>query len=388
MIASDAPKGVRLDADLREVRGAAASPGGAQAAFAPLAALGPVADALASADAPKWTHDAKELERGAIAAGVEVGGVVFDTFLAGYLLDPAAAEYPLRALSEKYLGVDVLGEVDGQDEGQLFGDAGWRAGRRRRGGDRAARARDGGADRQARPPRPARHGRAAARLGPRAHGGAGRGARRRVPGWDGRRGPRPDGGAPGRDLPRSRRGVQPELAAAAPRDPVREARAVAREAHAEGTAVDRRERAGEAAGPSGRRRAARLARAGQAELDVPGSAPAAGRSARRPDPHVLQPGRGGDRPAVVVEPEPAEHPGPHRARPADPAGVHPRRRRPGAARRGLLADRAADPGASVGGRGTAGGVRVRARHPHGHVGARVRDCPRTRWTPPSARGRR
>ncbi len=126
MIASDAPKGVRLDADLREVRGAAASPGGAQAAFAPLAALGPLADALASADAPKWTHDAKELERGAIAAGVEVAGVVFDTFLAGYLLDPAAAEYPLRALSEKYLGVDVLGEIEGQDEGQLFSDAGWR----------------------------------------------------------------------------------------------------------------------------------------------------------------------------------------------------------------------------------------------------------------------
>ena len=129
MIGSDAPKGVRLDADLREVRGAAASPGGAQAAFAPLAALGPVADALASAGAPKWTHDAKELERGAIAAGVEVRGVVFDTFLAGYLLDPAAAEYPLRALSEKYLGVDVLGEVDGQDEGQLFSDAGWRPSR-------------------------------------------------------------------------------------------------------------------------------------------------------------------------------------------------------------------------------------------------------------------
>ena len=126
MIASDAPKGVRLDADLREVRGAAASPGGAQAAFAPLAALGPVADALASPDAPKWTHDAKELERSAFASGVEVAGVAFDTFLAGYLLDPAAAEYPLRALSEKYLGADVLGPVDEQEEGQLFSDAGWR----------------------------------------------------------------------------------------------------------------------------------------------------------------------------------------------------------------------------------------------------------------------
>jgi DNA polymerase-1 len=126
MIASDAPKGVRLDADLREVRGAAASPGGAQAAFAPLAALGPVADALASPNAPKWTHDAKELERSAFASGVEVAGVVFDTFLAGYLLDPAAAEYPLRALSEKYLGADVLGPVDEQEAGQLFSDAGWR----------------------------------------------------------------------------------------------------------------------------------------------------------------------------------------------------------------------------------------------------------------------
>ena len=126
MIASDAPKGIRLDADLREVRGAAASPGGAQAAFAPLDALGPVADALASADAPKWTHDAKELERSAFASGVEVAGLVFDTFLAGYLLDPASADYPLRALSEKYLGADVLGQLGEQEEGQLFSDAGWR----------------------------------------------------------------------------------------------------------------------------------------------------------------------------------------------------------------------------------------------------------------------
>ena len=124
-----------------------------------------------------------------------------------------------------------------------------------------------------------------------------------------------------------RRGVQPELAAAAPRDPVREARAVAREEHAEGPAVDRRERAGEAARPARRRRAAPLARARQAELDLPGGAAAARGPARRPGPHVVQPGGGGDRPAVVVEPEPAEHPGADRARPADPAGVRPGRRR-------------------------------------------------------------
>ncbi len=229
MIASDAPKGVRLDADLREVRGAAASPGGAQAAFAPLAALGPLADALASADAPKWTHDAKELERGAIAAGVEVGGVVFDTFLAGYLLDPAAAEYPLRALSEKYLGVDVLGEIDGRGRGAAVQRRRMAPGRGRRRGDRVARARDGGADRQAGSARAARDGRDAARVGARAHGGARRGARRRLPGRDGRpRSARRMAELQAEIFRGGRRGVQPELAAAAPRDPVREARAVAR----------------------------------------------------------------------------------------------------------------------------------------------------------------
>ena len=126
LVSADAPKAVRLDVDLGEVRGAAASSGGAQAAFAPLSTLLPLEEGLAAADAPKWAHDAKELERGAIAAGVHLAGVTFDTFLAGYLLDAAAADYPLRDLCEKYLGADVLGQVEEQDEGQLFSEAGWR----------------------------------------------------------------------------------------------------------------------------------------------------------------------------------------------------------------------------------------------------------------------
>ncbi len=160
------------------------------------------------------------------------------------------------------------------------------------------------------------------------------------------------------------------------------------QADAEGTAVDRRERAGEAAGPSRGRCAPRLARAGQAELDVPGGAAAAGRSAGRPDPHVLQPGGGGDGPTVVVEPEPAEHPRPNRARPADPAGVHPRRRRtrccsPRTIRR-----------SSSGSWRTCRAMRgcaKRSRRATTSTPRRRRACSgsrRTRWTPPSARGRR
>ena len=126
LIGADAPKSVRLDADLTGVRGAASSAGGAQAAFAAITSLEPLRAALSAADAPKWAHDVKELEAAAIAAGVDVAGVAFDTFLAGYLLDPSAAEYPMRALCEKYLGADVLGQVEGEDEGQLFSEAEWR----------------------------------------------------------------------------------------------------------------------------------------------------------------------------------------------------------------------------------------------------------------------
>jgi DNA polymerase I len=121
------PLGVRLDADHEGLHGAAVSAGGAQAAYAPMSEPGPIAAWLVDGGSPKWAHDAKELEATALASGAAVEGVAFDTLLAGYLLDPAAAEYPLRALCERYLGVDVLGTVEEEPEGQLFGEEPWRS---------------------------------------------------------------------------------------------------------------------------------------------------------------------------------------------------------------------------------------------------------------------
>ena len=124
--AGGTPIGIRLDADREGLRGIALSAGGAQAAYAALADPGLVREWLADEAAPKWAHDAKELQAGALAVGAPVAGVAFDTLLAGYLLDPAAADYPLGTLCERYLGVDVLGAVEAEDEGQLFGDEPWR----------------------------------------------------------------------------------------------------------------------------------------------------------------------------------------------------------------------------------------------------------------------
>ena len=135
--------------------------------------------------------------------GVEVGGVVFDTFLAGYLLDPAAADYPLRALEREVPGRRrAAARSRRQDEGQLFGDAGWRP-----------VAAEAAAIALLAPVMEEQIDKQGLRelletvelplaVGARADGGARRGARRRVPGRDGRERPRPDGGAPDRDLPR------------------------------------------------------------------------------------------------------------------------------------------------------------------------------------------
>jgi len=59
--------------------------------------------------------------------GGRVEGVVFDTLLAAYLLDPAEQGYPLDELARKYLGSDVLEPPsEGEEDGQLFADASWR----------------------------------------------------------------------------------------------------------------------------------------------------------------------------------------------------------------------------------------------------------------------
>jgi DNA polymerase I len=83
---------------------------------------------LADPDRPKWVHDAKELQTAALRLGIEVRGVAFDTMLAGYLLDPAEASYPLAALCERYLGADLLSRAvtSHADEGQLPLEETWR----------------------------------------------------------------------------------------------------------------------------------------------------------------------------------------------------------------------------------------------------------------------
>ena len=53
-------------------------------------------------------------------------GVAFDTMLAGYLLEPGTADYPLPVLCERYLGTDLFGEEDEETEGQLFTEDPWR----------------------------------------------------------------------------------------------------------------------------------------------------------------------------------------------------------------------------------------------------------------------
>ena len=162
-----------------------------------------------------------------------------------------------------------------------------------------------------------------------------------------------------------RRGVRARLAAAARPDPVREARAH-RRPQGQDRLLDRREGAAlhprrprDRAGDRG------VARAVEAPQHLSGAAALAHLRARRPAPHDVQPDRRGDRAPLDVGPEPAVDPRPDRPRPRDPLGVH-RRGGPPAPVGRLLADRAADPRACLGGAEAPRGVRARRGHPHRH----------------------
>jgi DNA polymerase-1 len=116
---------VRTDAGL--VEGAAVSAGGAQASYADLADVGSLLAALGDATVAKQTHDAKALERIVTSSGGSLDGVTFDTLIGGYLLDPGTTAYSLDRLTERYLGTDLLADLDGEDDaGQLFADDPWR----------------------------------------------------------------------------------------------------------------------------------------------------------------------------------------------------------------------------------------------------------------------
>jgi DNA polymerase-1 len=122
----DGPVGVVIQEEADVLVGLAVSAGGAQAAYAELEGPGPVGERLADPATRKWTHDAKALERVMLRAGALLEGVAFDTMLAGYLLEPGTADYPLASLSERYLGTDLFGDEEDDAEGQLFTEDPWR----------------------------------------------------------------------------------------------------------------------------------------------------------------------------------------------------------------------------------------------------------------------
>ncbi len=146
-------------------------------------------------------------------------------------------------------------------------------------------------------------------------------------------------------------------------DPVREDGAAGPQADAEDEELlDRRRDAGGAGGArlSDRRVAAALPRADQAQVDLRRCPADAGRRGR-PAAHPLQPGGGGDRAAVVDEPQPAEHPDPHGARAAHPARLRGRAgERPAGG--GLQPGGAAHPGPHR--RGAGAGPRLCGRRGH------------------------
>jgi DNA polymerase I len=110
----------RLDGS---VAGLGVSAGGGQAVYVPIEDLSPLVRRwLADPDAPKWVHDAKDFESSLLSNGARLEGVEVDTLLAGYLLDPADASYPLDALCRRYLGLDVIGEMTEEAPDQLFSD--------------------------------------------------------------------------------------------------------------------------------------------------------------------------------------------------------------------------------------------------------------------------
>ena len=122
----DGPVSVVIQEEADVLVGLAVSAGGAQAAYAALEGPGPVGERLADPATQKWTHDAKALERVMLRAGALLEGVAFDTMLAGYLLEPGTADYPLASLSERYLGTDLFGDQEEDAEGQLFTEDPWR----------------------------------------------------------------------------------------------------------------------------------------------------------------------------------------------------------------------------------------------------------------------
>lgn len=70
-------------------------------------------DILSDDDIKKYTHDLKSLSAYLLKNGYDINNVVFDTLLAGYLLNPNAKDYAVRTLSDNYA---VSAEIENSDD--------------------------------------------------------------------------------------------------------------------------------------------------------------------------------------------------------------------------------------------------------------------------------
>jgi DNA polymerase-1 len=66
---------------------------------------------LQDAAQPKIVHDAKNFKLDLARRGLEVQGIVADTLLMAYLLEPTRQQHPVSLLSSKYLGRDLPQEI-------------------------------------------------------------------------------------------------------------------------------------------------------------------------------------------------------------------------------------------------------------------------------------
>jgi len=66
--------------------------------------------ALFAADIRKVTHDSKDLIRALLERGVDAAGFLFDTAVAGYLLDATAGSYEIERLFMSYYNAEVFGQ--------------------------------------------------------------------------------------------------------------------------------------------------------------------------------------------------------------------------------------------------------------------------------------
>ncbi|NQV05950.1 DNA polymerase I [bacterium] len=104
--------------DAGELAGVMAVEGsGPEAVFVPIDEIDAIAVVLADPDRPKAIHDAKRMMRALADADVDIRGLAFDTFLAGFLINPAERAPDLRDLAGRMLGIEIDAESDGDGGG-------------------------------------------------------------------------------------------------------------------------------------------------------------------------------------------------------------------------------------------------------------------------------